>query len=233
VDGPSARTHVARRRPVFVASWRRCAVHFIEIAIGLGLLMPRTRRLALVGAVAMHCLLLAALGPLWRNSNTVVWPWNLAMIGAAIVLFGGASGHPARTILIPPGALAWRGAVLFVALALALSLMGLLDNYLSWSLDSGNKDQATFYTSDFVFDRLPEEARDHVYENESGPGTLDIYDLTWDELNVPVYPELRIYQRIAQALCRYAVQPWDIRVRVQRKFLLGKARAPIEFDCSQ
>jgi hypothetical protein len=51
-----------------------------EAAIGVGLLFPRTRGVAWVGAVLMHALVLLSIGPVGRSYNAIVWPWNAAMI---------------------------------------------------------------------------------------------------------------------------------------------------------
>ncbi len=127
------------------------AIPFTEIAIGLGLLSRRTRAVALAFGIAMHCLLLAALGPFGRDTNSVVWPWNIVMIAALVILFRQTRDLSAREICIPSGPLAWRAAVVFVAAAPALSLVGLWDHYPSWAMYSGDKDEATIYISDALF----------------------------------------------------------------------------------
>ncbi|HEX4593383.1 MAG TPA: hypothetical protein VH157_03865 [Bryobacteraceae bacterium] len=83
----------------FVRSLALAAPAF-ELAAGIGLLIRRFRFLALFSAIAMHVFVLAALGPLGRNSNPVVWPWNLAMIAFLLILFFIRTDHPgAREII--------------------------------------------------------------------------------------------------------------------------------------
>ena len=62
-------------------------VPFLECATGVGLLIRRFRPAALFCAIAMHVFILIAIGPLGLNFNTVVWPWNLAMIAFLLILF--------------------------------------------------------------------------------------------------------------------------------------------------
>ena len=58
-----------------------------EMAIGVGLLTRRFRTYEIYAAIAMHGFILLAIGPLGQSSNSVVWPWNVAMIGFVIILF--------------------------------------------------------------------------------------------------------------------------------------------------
>ena len=53
---------------------------YLEMGLGLSLLFPRTRRVGVIGILVMHVLLLAMLGPWSLGWNSVVWPWNLAMV---------------------------------------------------------------------------------------------------------------------------------------------------------
>ena len=207
---------------------------FIEIGIAVGLLANRTRNAAALLAISMHCILLAALGPFGRGHNSVVWPWNAFMMAAVLVLFWRTPEISSRAILLPGTGLFFRVAIVSVAALPALSLAGSWDNYLSWALYSGNKDQATYYITDALYDRLPEEAQDYVYEDEAGTDRLDIYEWSWDELNVPVYPERRIYLAIAKWVCGYARTPQDLRLNIRGKALVaGLTHPATNLDCSQ
>ncbi len=81
---------------------------YLECAIGLGLLVWPLRRVAMAGAVAMHLLALFCLGPCGLNWNTVVWPWNVAMMVFVVVLFRRTRGVQPRHILWPPRCIAAR-----------------------------------------------------------------------------------------------------------------------------
>lgn len=69
-----------------VLHWTVAAVPFVEIVIGLGLWVPRLRRLAILTVAALHLGALLFLSPLGHNYNWVVWPWNLAMIALICAL---------------------------------------------------------------------------------------------------------------------------------------------------
>jgi len=219
-----------RMLPIFIR-WGSAAP-FLEAGIGVALLFPRSRPAAIAAAIAMHGLLLLALGPLGRNDNNVVWPWNLLMIAVVMVLFARTDDLPARAILLPGGPAIRLAAAFFAVLVPAMSLAGLWDNYPGWSLYSGNKDEVNYYLTDALFDRLPEEMQDYVHEYRPELGRLNLYEWSWSELNVPVYPELRVYRRVAKVLCGYATSPGDLRMVVQRKAVWRRNPRPaIEADC--
>lgn len=63
-------------------------VAVLEAAAGLSLLSgSRMRRCGAWILIAMHLSLLALIGPLGHGWNPIVWPWNVTMILALVVLF--------------------------------------------------------------------------------------------------------------------------------------------------
>lgn len=63
------------------------AAGIIEAGIGAGLLLPRSRRVAVLLAVAMHAAILVAIGPIGSNYNPAIWSWNVSMAALLFVLF--------------------------------------------------------------------------------------------------------------------------------------------------
>jgi hypothetical protein len=206
-------------------------VPWIELLIGLGLLIRSTRRSAIFGAISMHCFLLLALGPLGHDSNDVVWAWNIVMIALVVVLFHGTPPVGLMTIASPDGK-PYRWLVLFAAtLAPALSLFGVWDHYASWALYSGARNEATISISQELRDRLPDSIAQHVYQ-DGGNSTVDISEWSATDLNVPIYPEVRVYLSITRALCRYSSAPQDVRLDLTRIYMLGAKRKRSLYNCS-
>jgi hypothetical protein len=90
--------------PILIRLLEACvaASPFIEIAIALALWIPGARRPAIAVVALLHLGALLFLGPFARNYNTVVWPWNLAMIGLIWILFSTARFFPRpATISLP------------------------------------------------------------------------------------------------------------------------------------
>jgi hypothetical protein len=209
--------------PVFVL-----AIPVVEVAIGVGLVIPPLRRAAVILATVAHLAILTLF--VASGENTVVWPWNLAMIAFVWNLFWRQRELPARRIVVPRNLFQVAVLVLFGVLP-ALSLADHWDAYLSSALYSGNTNQAVVYVSPSVLERLPTSVHPHVWQR-SGPLFLDINRWAYGELNVPVYPEPRVYRRVTERVCRYADGSPDIRLRINgRPTPLDGRRSADYYDC--
>jgi len=61
-----------------------------EIGTSLALLFPRYRRFGIWGSCFIHAVAFISIGPLGRNVNSVIWPWQLSMPLLTVVLFAGS-----------------------------------------------------------------------------------------------------------------------------------------------
>jgi len=202
----------------------------IEALIGVALLLPATRRVGMVAAVAMHLLVLAAIGPAGLGWNHVVWPWNLALIALVVILFRGDVSQP-RAILWARG---WypKLLVLLVGLMPALHQVGLWDAYLSFSLYSNNVDEAWLVADARAAARLGPAAR-AVADVRPG-GTHGVRFLSWAmrEVGVPAYPERRAHLAVFRALCRQAPDPSGLHLLIVPRHPGWRARpAPEVHSC--
>jgi hypothetical protein len=161
------------------------AVPVVEAAIGIGLLTRRFRRLAVVGALLMHAFIMLCIGPLGHDHNTVVWPWNFAMIAFVLILFWKAPDDPSPSTILDPGrnfstSFALRAAVLILFAFMPLfNFFGLWDSYLSSGLYSGTSKQG------YVLE----------WEVSNWRGTR-IGGISEQELNTPAYPEESIFENV-------------------------------------
>lgn len=200
----------------------------VEFGAGVGLLTRRFRSPGLFCAIAMHVFVLVAIGPAGRNLNTVVWPWNLAMVAFLLILFFRRKEEPTPRDIIWGRAFGFQKIVLVLfAVMPFLSLFDLWDHYLSSALYSGNINSAELYLSDAVFDRLPDAIQDYVTEEGPNLNGLSILDWSYGEMNVPAYPETRIYKNVARKICAYAADDPSVELVVQEKltFVNGKGRS--------
>ena len=192
----------------------------IQIAFAIGLLTRRFRRLSLVLAVAMHLFILAMLGPLGDNWNSIVWPWTTAMIVFDLLLFTSRAEFSVREVFWTKGSpLHAIVLALFIVLP-SLSFFNLWDSYLSAALYSGNVTEATMFVSDAGKAALPEDVRSRVKQTAPGTHELDVMFWAIDELNVTSYPETRVYKTIAKQLCTRMTGSDELvlLVREQRMF---------------
>jgi hypothetical protein len=205
----------------------------LECGTGAGLLIRRWRPAALVCAIAMHVFILIAIGPWGRDFNVVVWPWNLAMITFLLILFFRRTEEPATRDIVWGSAFAFQKIVLVVfALAPALSYFNLWDHYLSSALYSGNRNSANVYVSDAVFDLLPDTIEDYVYEDGPDRNRLNINNWSLGELNVPSYPEMRIFRNVARRICGYTIDGSGVELVVQGKLALVHGNLRSLYHCS-
>lgn len=172
------------------------AIAICEAMIGVGLLLRRTRRVAVVLACLMHSIILVTL--ILARLNTVVWPWNVAMMAITIILFWRNDETPFASLAVDclP-----KAAMLLCGLLPFLSFIGAWDLYLSGALYSGKSPVAVMRTSESLRDRLPATARGITFRTNRGELMLPFYEWSLAELNVPPYPEVRVYRQLARQLC--------------------------------
>jgi hypothetical protein len=204
-------------------------IPLVEFSVGLGLLTRKFRDAAVALAFASHLFILALFIPPVRN--TVVWPWNVAMPALVFILFWRGRNFSARDIL-------WNGGRAFHVLALALFLLapalglfGHWDSYLSAALYAGNTQRATLRIGGPVRDALPPRVQRVVRVTSEG-AMLSVTRWSYAELNVPPYPEPRIFRRVARRLCEYAADPEDVVLTVRgRPRILDGARDEKTYNC--
>lgn len=188
-------------------------IPLLELSIALGLLSRKFRQLSIVLAIGTHIFVLALL--ISSGENIVVWPWNIAMILFVTILFWRDEVFAPRDLLGVKNGFHALLLLLFGILP-AFSFFDLWDSYLSSALYSGNTDQAVIYVSTPVIEQLPAAIHPHIWQS-STPFFLDINRWSYGELNVPLYPEPRVYRSVTQRICGYAGGSPDVRLRIKEK----------------
>ncbi len=209
----------------------------IELLVGLGLIFPKTRNIAVFGAIATHLLIIAWLSPLGGNTNYVVIPWNVAMIA---LVWLSCYGQKNRLSLWLPAHPRLRIATLALAMLVwimpALNLKNQWDAYLSFNLYSerishmyvGLRKDALKQADErlsayFVGGNLIEEGK-----------AIDVTDWAYKELHVPVYPAPRVFRAIGRHFCKPPANPDEIMlVTFRRPFREGHYEVLSCEDCSK
>jgi hypothetical protein len=180
------------------------AIALIEALTGVGLLVRRSRQIAVVLAVALHLSVLVLL--ILARRNTVVWPWNLAMLSIVPILFWRIGDSPARKEL-------WRwrksdavnylpkAVVVLCVLAPAFSFAGWWDLYLSGALYAGNAPVGVVRINDQVRAQISEIAKEQIFTSSRSQLMLPLPQWSEVELNVPPYPEVRAYRQLTLQIC--------------------------------
>lgn len=190
-------------------------VPFIEIGIGVGLLTKKYRRYAVYFAVFTHLFILFLLSPLVKNWNSVVWPWNIAMIFFVIALFWRTDNFSFRDTFFVKDYFVNKLAIVLFVIMPFFSFFNFWDSYLSFALYSGNTNSANIYINESVKQNLPEKIRTHTIAHKDGVHEIDFFNWSFIELNVPTYPEDRIYKSLTKSFCKYDNTGYNIALFIK------------------
>jgi hypothetical protein len=125
------------------------------------------------------------IGPLGHDHNTVVWPWNFAMVAFVLILFWRAPDDTIPSTILDPGrnfsiGFAFRAAVLVLFAFMPLfNFFGLWASYLSSGLYTGTSKQGYIL----------------VWDSTNWQSTR-IGGVSERELNTPAYPEESIFENV-------------------------------------
>jgi hypothetical protein len=79
----------------------------------------------------------------------------------------------------------------------------------------------------------PQTARRQVFETTSGERRLPLYEWSMAELNVPPYPEFRVYQQITREICRVADDQGRVQLIVKTwPAILDGSYQVVRMNCS-
>jgi hypothetical protein len=179
-------------------------VAICETLIGGALLFRKTRQAAVLSALIMHFIVLLTLVTAWRNS--VVWPWNIGMMLMVMLLFRRSDRQLGRQQWRVSDRLYHLPKLVLVLCGVlpALSFAGWWDLYLSAALYSGRTPVAVMHISPGARDRFPITAQQQMFTTSRGELMLPFYEWSLSELNVPPYPEVRVYRQLARHICFFA-----------------------------
>jgi len=160
----------------------------------------------------------------------VIWPWNVAMIALLFLLFWRTDFSFVNVLWNNP--FAFQKVLLLLVLIMPLfSFFGRWDSYLSWSLYSGNVDGANIFVGDTVAPKLPAYLQKYLKHLSDNNNQLSIRNWSLGELNVPPYPETRIYREIGADVCRLSQNSADLALYVREKTTLRGEGALIRDTC--
>jgi uncharacterized membrane protein YphA (DoxX/SURF4 family) len=175
---------------------------FLECSMGIMLWIKRLRKFACYSVFAMHLFILFTLGPLVHNWNIVIWPWNIAFGLLVYLLF-----FRSKPVVINLSKITMPAKIHIVSIALLASIMpclGLIDkwdHFLSYGFYSGMPAEPEFYLPASERSLLPASSIHSQYLSDTKKTCyvqIDIWAM--DEMNVPLYPEERIYFEVAKKL---------------------------------
>ncbi len=206
------------------------AAAVFEMAFAIGLLTRRFRGIALGEAMLMHAAILVCIGPLRGHWNDSAWIWSLTMAAQAWLLFFAARPfEPAEMFMGRPPRWLTAGVVAVLAgIMPAFHTLSLWDAALSFNVYTGNVNAASIVLLQDAADRLPAELQPHVVREERW-AMLDVNAWSQSLFNAGVYPEIRVFRRLFEAVSRDLPAESARLVVVERAtWLSPKARRPLD-----
>ena len=204
----------------------------IELLIAISLSIPKTRKVGVYLAVISHLVILLYLFS--NTNNSIVIPWNISMMLLDIILFY-KNERTIRLIFAIPQV---RRIILFLILTLAwimpfLNCFGWWDDYLSFNLYSGDTKELFIAISDQELEKS-DHRFDHYFlkmpSNIKGGKIISANKWAIDELNVPVYPEKRVFNFSALSFCNASIGQENVVFLVSKGSL--SESLPESFTCS-
>lgn len=209
-------------------------VPFTEIFIAFGLLFKTTRKWAVYAAYTTHVFILIYLSPLGSNSNSIIIPWNIAMITFLFLCFNKANYNTLSKRI-------WEGIhtrveLFIILLFLSLPIMSFWrkwDYYLSFNLYSGKNEIFFIAIEESQMDKLTFDLTKAFVQIEGleGGELIDINRWSVNELNVPIPPEKRIFKTIANQFCKLNIPNEKIMfLEVEQPISKGNLRS---YSCEE
>lgn len=193
-----------------------------ELAIAIGLMFNRTRRIAAAAAIGLHIVLIAILSPLGLNHRPAVLIWNAMSILLVYWLFFSSSktGIGDATPQTKPArrdGLSTFGTVFGVIVLIGplLRPVQLWDHWLAWGLYSPSNSRVELLVSESAQSKLPPSVAEHLRSAET-IGMLELKLDLWslEELNAPIYPQARVQRSIADQFLNQHQLQQQARIKI-------------------
>jgi len=179
----------------------------IEIFIGLALLTSKFRIIGIFCAISMHVIILVYLSPFVLNHNSVVYPWNVAMIIFVLLLFLGTNEN-LLTLVRMKQLNIWSVIPLVLDYVFPIfSYFGYWDHYLSFSLYSDKPSIYYIAIEQTELHKVNKRLENYFAEipGLQGGQIIDINKWAYFELNVPFYPENRVFKKLSKKFCELGI----------------------------
>jgi uncharacterized membrane protein YphA (DoxX/SURF4 family) len=186
--------------------WRNTGyvIALIEILLGVALLIPKVRKSGIFAAVVAHIIILFHLGTAGEYNNSVVFPWNIAMVIFVVLLFWNDNqsvlpkAHELRSSI-------WLATpVLLVWVFPILNLFGYWDHYLSFSFYSNKPSHFFIAIEESQLQKIDKRFKNYFIDIQGlqGGKLIEVNKWTFSELNVPFYPERRVFRKLSADFCK-------------------------------
>lgn len=180
----------------------------LEILTGLFLLIPITRKVGVYLAFIIHIFIILYLSPLGINKNQIVIPWNISM-----VLFVFLSFYQTKNKIAFKAAKKDRTTIQKVLIVLLIWIMPFFnfftwwDSYFSFSLYSDKVSDYYIAIEEDEIGKIDKRLFSFfvIIPNLKGGQLIDVNKWANKELNVPFYPEDRVFEKLSKTFCSIGI----------------------------
>lgn len=184
------------------------SIPIAEILIGLCLAIPKFRNAGVYFALLTHIFILIYLSPLGINYNPIVYPWNIAMM---IIVFLTFYEYNQRLILWQKRKIKLQILNLLVIIMIwilpTLNMFDKWDHYLSFSLYSGKPNDFYIAVEENELKKMAKRYDPYFVKIEGmiGGEIIDVNKWSMEELNVPIYPQTRVFKKLGKSFCNLGI----------------------------
>lgn len=204
--------------PAWLRTAAILAMPAVEIAVAATLAVRRTRRFGMVGAVLIHLILIALLGPWSLRQSTIVLVWNLSVLAQAVILFGwddpttDAAIAPTRR----PGFRVGLAAVVVLVALPCVERFGWFDSWPSFALYASHAERLEARIAEVDADALDATARACLFPIPGAPWRrLDLTAWSRAVRGTPAYPQNRANVGLILGLLDRSSTPITFQVILQ------------------
>ena len=193
-----------------------------ELIVAVTLIIPRTRRFGLIVSIAMHGLLILAVGPWAMDQRPGVVLWNVYFMAQNGVLAAFTTTNvdavaASQTPFTDRLRVAITLFTLCACLAPALRSFDCFDNWPSWAVYAASTRRVRVLIDRDALQDAPREIRDCIEQRrlQDGSAWLRIDQWALTEFNAPIYPQDRLQVGVALAVSRRFQLSDAIRVAIE------------------
>ncbi len=186
----------------------------IEIFIAVCLTTKKSQHLGVFLAILTHFFILIYVSPIGTNDNYIIYPWNIAMILLVVALFYKCEDTVKLSDIInAKTTVLTYFYILLLGMLPMLNFRGNWDDYLSFSLYSQKSKIFYIAISDKYISQLNHRFDDYFLkldDNIKGGKVINANKWSMETLNVPIYPEIRVFEKISKDFCQYNIPETDM-----------------------
>lgn len=186
----------------------------VETLIGVGLLFSKTRKVAVITGILMHGFILLMIGPWGEDWNSVVYPWNLVMMGLLVILFWQKPKENEHWFLFKNQKQSMEWLMIgILGIFPIFNLFMQTPETISMTMYNGVTSEVGVYFNENP-DCIPAKVKDkNVYPGKTGY-RVSLDDWGFAEINVPIYALPTYAEKFGRQFCDCVTNKKEAGVKI-------------------